>query len=78
MRSFMIPGASLENFERIESEGIKIFRSIPHELPEARIQLAIAGGENSFISLRNKSPASTMSLAMRPGRRSLPISASAA
>ena len=56
VRSFMIPGASLENFERIESEGIKIFRSIPHELPEARIQLAIAGGENSFISLRNKKP----------------------
>ncbi|MDD5953779.1 MAG: tryptophan synthase subunit alpha [Firmicutes bacterium] len=56
VRSFMIPGASTENFERIESGGIKVFRTIPHELPEDRILHAIAGGKDCFISLRNKKP----------------------
>lgn len=54
--SFMIPGVTLANFERIESEGIKIFRSITHELHEDRISLAIAGKEDCFIALRNKKP----------------------
>lgn len=54
--SLMIPGSSSENLLFLEISGFRVFRSIIHELPEVRIQLAEAVGEGGIISLRNKKP----------------------
>lgn len=54
--SLMIPGSSSENLLFLEINGFRVFRSIIHEMPEVRIQLAEAVGENGIISLRNKKP----------------------
>lgn len=54
--SLMIPGASAENLLFLELEGFKVFRTIPHELPEVRIRLAQAVGSHGIISLRNRKP----------------------
>lgn len=54
--SLMIPGSSSENLLFLERNGFRVFRSIIHDLPEVRIQLAAGVGKDGIVGLRNRKP----------------------
>lgn len=57
--SFMIPGISRENFDRIEAEGIRVFRFVTHEMLDEDVQHCVQGDAGEYICIRNQKPGET-------------------
>ena len=54
--SFMIPGLSLEDHQYIEDRGIRVFRSVTHEMDPDDVRFCAEGDEKEYICIRNKKP----------------------
>ena len=54
--SIMVPGISTQHFIYASGRGIKIFRSIIHELPEEFVLAGTMASEDDYICLRNRKP----------------------
>ncbi len=54
--SIMVPGISTQHFIYAAGRGIKIFRSIIHEMPEELVLAATMAADDDYICLRNRKP----------------------
>lgn len=54
--SIMVPGLSVFHFIYAAGRGIKVFRSIIHEMPEEAVLAATMASEDDYICLRNRKP----------------------
>ena len=54
--SIMVPGITAEHFIYAHGRGIKIFRSVIHELPESSLLAATMSDPDDYVALRNRKP----------------------